>query len=110
MKGKLIICIMMMFSVNIMYASFPVDVNQGLVELNNSEPFKFNFLGFGLGLASILLLPWSLISLFFLNRMESNFKKSMGIGAIVGSLIILILSIFVLIWLGGLDWKNLIVY
>lgn len=85
------------------FASFPIEISQEVITLTDSDP-KFDWLGFLLGILFIFLIPYSLLVLPFLFRKNINrvFRKSFGIGALVGLLIAILLTIFIVLAFGGI--------
>jgi len=97
-KKKNIILLFFCFLGGICYASFPVETEKIINNIDLAEP-KFNLLAFLAGLVSFWTLPFSLLVLFLIKR--KHIRRSLIYGWIVGILIWAILFLLFLI-----DWHS----
>ena len=94
--------ILILISSFMTYASFPVETSQEIITIVNNEP-SFDWLGFLFGVLSMFLLPWSLLVMPFLftKNFDRVFRKSFGIGALVGLVLALLFAILLILAFGG---------
>ena len=94
--------ILILISSFMTYASFPVETSKEIITIVNNEP-SFDWLGFLWGVLSMFLLPWSLLVMPFLftKNFDRVFRKSFGIGALVGLVLALLFAILLILAFGG---------
>ena len=102
MKNFFTLFILILISSFMTYASFPVETSQEIITIVNNEP-SFDWLGFLWGVLSMFLLPWSLLVMPFLftKNFDRVFRKSFGIGALVGLVLALLFAILLILAFGG---------
>lgn len=86
----------------ICYASFPVESETIINNIDNANP-KFDFLAFLIGVFSAWTLPYSLLVLFLIKR--KHIRKSLIYGWLVG--ILIIAALLLLLFIGaftGVPW------
>jgi uncharacterized membrane protein len=72
------------------FASFPIEA-QTLITDSDPESFKLDTWGFIIGILTLILLPYSLLLLLFINK--KNFRKSLVWGWLAGLVLIILIII-----------------
>ena len=102
MRKIFTLIVLILISSFMTYASFPVETSQEIITIVNNEP-SFDWLGFLFGVLSMFLLPWSLLVMPFLftKNFDKVFRKSFGIGALVGLVLVLIFAMILILGFVG---------